>query len=85
MFSEPLAGWRHVEVTDRRTKKDYAHQLKSLVDIYHPEAEKITVIHDNLNTHVPYALPYMKPLNPKKPNVSSTNWIFITPLSMVVG
>ena len=41
MFSEPLAGWRHVEVTERRTKKDYAHQLKSLVDIYHPEAEKI--------------------------------------------
>jgi hypothetical protein len=30
MFSEPLAGWRHVEVTERRTKKDYAHQLKSL-------------------------------------------------------
>lgn len=56
MFSEPLARWRHVEVTDRRTKKDYAHQLKSLVDIYRPEAEKITVIHDNLNTHVPYAL-----------------------------
>lgn len=56
MFSEPLAGWRHVEVTERRTKKDYAHQLKSLVDIYHPEAEKITLIHDNLNTHVPYAL-----------------------------
>jgi hypothetical protein len=56
MFSEPLAGWRHVEVTERRTKKDYAHQLKSLVDIYHPEAEKITLIHDNLNTHVLYAL-----------------------------
>jgi hypothetical protein len=56
MFSEPLAGWRHVEVTERRTKKDYAHQLKSLVDIYHPEAEKITLIHDNLNTNVSYAL-----------------------------
>ena len=56
MFSEPLAGWRHVEVTERRTKKDYAHQLKSLVDIYHPEAEKITLIHDNLNTHVLSAL-----------------------------
>jgi len=42
--------------TVRRRAKDYANQLKSLVDIYHPEAEKITVIHDNLNTHVPYAL-----------------------------
>ena len=40
MFSEPLAGWRHVEVTERRTKKDYAHQLKSLVDIYHPEQNR---------------------------------------------
>lgn len=56
MFSEPLAGWRHVEVTEHRKKKDYAHQVKSLVDIYRPEAEKITLIHDNLNTHVPYAL-----------------------------
>lgn len=32
MFSEPLAGWRHVEVTDRRTKQDYAQQMKYLVD-----------------------------------------------------
>jgi hypothetical protein len=56
MFSEPLAGWRHVGVTEHRTKKDYAYQLKFLVDIYHPEAEKITLIHDNLNTHVSYAL-----------------------------
>jgi hypothetical protein len=56
MFSEPLAGWRHVEITEHRTKQDYARQMKALVDIYHKEAEKITVIHDNLNTHVPSAL-----------------------------
>jgi hypothetical protein len=53
MFSEPLAGWRHVEVTDRRTKPDYAQQMKYLVDVKYPDAEKITVIQDNLNTHVP--------------------------------
>lgn len=56
MFSEPLAGWRHVEVTDRRTKLDYAQQMKYLVDVKYPDAEKIIVIQDNLNTHVPSSL-----------------------------
>lgn len=56
MFSEPLAGWRHVEVTDRRTKPDYAHQMKYLVDERYPDAALITVVQDQLNTHVPAAL-----------------------------
>ena len=56
MFSEPLAGWRHVEVTNRRTKIDYAQQMKYLVDVRYPHAEIITVIHDQLNTHVPSSL-----------------------------
>ncbi len=51
MFFEPLASWRHVEVTDKRTAIDYAHQMKYLVDERYPEAIKITVIQDNLNTH----------------------------------
>lgn len=41
MMSEPLAGWRHVEVTERRTKQDYAHQMKDLVDVRYPKAERI--------------------------------------------
>ena len=56
MFVEPLAGWRHVEVTARRTKQDYAQQMKYLVDERYPEAEWITVVQDQLNTHVPSAL-----------------------------
>lgn len=56
MFSEPLVGWRHIEVTDRRTKPDYAQQMKYLVDVKYPGAERITVIQDNLNTHVPSSL-----------------------------
>lgn len=56
MFSEPLAGWRHVEVTNQRTKQDYAQQMKYLVDARYPNAERITVIHDQLNTHVPSSL-----------------------------
>lgn len=56
MISEPLAGWRHVAVTERRTKQDYAQQMKYLVDVHYPDAEWITVVHDQLNTHDPSAL-----------------------------
>lgn len=56
MLSEPLAGWRHVEVTERRTKQDYARQIKYLVDVRYPYAARVTVVHDQLNTHVPSAL-----------------------------
>ena len=50
---EPKAGWRHVEVTDRRTKVDFAQQMKALVDEHDPEAEVIRVVLDQLNTHEP--------------------------------
>lgn len=56
MFFQPLAGWRHVEVTAQRTKQDFAHCMKSLVDIHFPEAQVIRVVLDNLNTHTPAAL-----------------------------
>jgi hypothetical protein len=52
MFFEPLAGWRHVEVTDRRTQIDYAQQMKYLVDERYPHAQKIRIVQDNLNTHI---------------------------------
>jgi DDE superfamily endonuclease len=48
---EPLAGWRHVRVTGRRTRRDYAACLKELVDVHYPGAEKILLGQDNLNTH----------------------------------
>lgn len=56
MFFSPLEKWRHVEVTERRTAIDYARQMKNLVDEYYPDADKITVIHDQLNTHVAASL-----------------------------
>ncbi len=56
LFFEPLNSWRHVEVTDRRTAIDYAHQMKYLVDERYPDAIKITVVQDNLNTHTPASL-----------------------------
>jgi hypothetical protein len=56
MFVAPLAGWRHVKVTDRRTKADWAHCMRDLVDIHFPDALVIRVVQDNLNTHDPSAL-----------------------------
>ena len=56
MLCEPLAGWRHVAVTERRTMVDFAHQMRWLVDEAYPEAEKIRVVLDNLNTHRPASL-----------------------------
>ncbi len=54
--SEPLAGRRHISVTDRRTKVDFAHSVREIVDVHYPEAEKIAVVMDNLNTHNPSSL-----------------------------
>jgi len=56
MFFEPLTGWRHVEVTDRRTQIDYAQQMKYLVDDRYPQAKKIKIVQDNLNTHIKASL-----------------------------
>ena len=56
VFAEPLRGWRHVKVTHRRTKQDFAHCMKQLVDEFYPEAECIRVVMDQLNTHTPIAL-----------------------------
>lgn len=53
---EPLAGWRHVEMTDRRTKRDYAEQIRWLVDTVYPEAEYVRIVQDNLNTHTKASL-----------------------------
>jgi len=55
-FFQPLTGWRHVKVTKRRTKLDFAHCMQDLVNIHFPEAEVIRVVEDNLNTHTPAAL-----------------------------
>ena len=56
MICEPKGGWRHVEVTGRRTAVDFAHQMKWLVDSAYPDAEVIRLVLDNLNTHKPGSL-----------------------------
>ena len=56
LFCEPLRSRRWVDVTERRTKMDWAHQIKELVDQRYPEAERIVLVMDNLNTHTPASL-----------------------------
>ncbi|HLJ96695.1 MAG TPA: IS630 family transposase [Gemmataceae bacterium] len=51
MMCEPLRGWRHVRVSARRTRKDYAGCVRELVDVHYPKAKKIRLVQDNLNTH----------------------------------
>jgi len=51
MFVEPLTGWRQVTVTERRTAVEWAHQIRDLVDVHYPQAERIRLVMDNLNTH----------------------------------
>jgi hypothetical protein len=51
LMCEPLRGWRHVKVTERRTRRDYAECVRELVDVYYPRVTKIRLVQDNLNTH----------------------------------
>lgn len=51
MFTEPLVGWRHVQATEHRRKIDWALQIKELLDVYYPTADRIRLVMDNLNTH----------------------------------
>jgi hypothetical protein len=51
LFTEPLQGWRQVNVTARRTRLDWAHQVQWLLDEQYPDAQGVRLVMDNLNTH----------------------------------
>jgi len=51
IFTEPLVGWRHVAVREQRTRIDWALQIQELLEIHYPQAPKIKLVMDNLNTH----------------------------------
>jgi len=51
IFTEALAGWRHAEARPRRTRRDWALMVKWLLDERYPDAEKVVLVQDNLNTH----------------------------------
>ena len=81
MLFAPLEGWRRVEVTDRRTKADWARVVKQLVDEDYPHKERIVLVMDNLNTHHPVLC--TKNLNLPKRGASPNGWRFTTLPSMV--
>jgi hypothetical protein len=56
MIFEPFGGKRYIQVTEQRTKKDWADCMKMVVDELYPDAKKITIVMDNLNTHTPASL-----------------------------
>jgi len=56
MAFEPLAGKRHVRVTERKTSVDFGRLLRAISDVLYPGAEKILLVCDNLSTHTPAAL-----------------------------
>jgi hypothetical protein len=56
LVTEPLRGWRHVTVSDQRTRRDFATVIKDLVDVGYPHAERIVLVLDNLNIHSPASL-----------------------------
>lgn len=51
MFTEPLGSWRKVNIRERKTMIDWAHEIKELLDVDYPNAEKVRLVCDNLNTH----------------------------------
>jgi len=72
MMFAPLEGWRHVKVTDRHTAIDYAHVLRELSDVHFPDAAKIVLVQDNLNTHKPASFMKLSP-PPKRVGSSSAS------------
>ncbi len=51
LLTEPLGAWRRVEARERRTKKDWAEEIKTLLDVDYPDADNVVLVMDNLNTH----------------------------------
>jgi hypothetical protein len=64
MFTEPLGLWRRIAIAETRTKKDWARQVQHLLEVDYPDAEKVILVCDNLNTHVPGA--FYETFPPKK-------------------
>jgi hypothetical protein len=56
LFTEPLAGWRKVNVRETKKKTDWAMEVRDLLEVDYPEATTVVLICDNLNTHTPAAL-----------------------------
>jgi hypothetical protein len=76
MCCEPRRGWRHVRVTARRTKRDWAEGIRALIDGHYPEATRMRLVLDNLNTHT--GAPCTRRFRRRKPDGCWTAWRSIT-------
>jgi DDE superfamily endonuclease len=56
LVCEPLRGWRHVTVSERRTRTDFAAVIRDLIEVQYSDAERVVLVMDNLNIHSPAAL-----------------------------
>ena len=83
MLFAPLEGWRRVEVTDRRTKADWAEVVRKLVDEDYPDKDRIVLVMDNLNTHHPASC--TRPSSRRRRGASRSGWKSTTLPSMAVG
>ncbi len=68
LVTEPLRGWRHVTVSAQRTRIDFAHCVKELIDVHYPDPARIVLVMDQLNTHC------MRPSRRPMPSGWGTNW-----------
>jgi hypothetical protein len=84
MFLEPLAGRRWIDITEHRTKRDWARQIKELVDVRYPQAEKIVLVMDNLKAPTPPPR-CMRRSSRRKRSASQRSWRSTTPLSTEAG
>ena len=83
MEVEPLAGKRHVAMTEQRTRKDWAKQIKEMLDERYPDASKVRLVMDNLNTHNVASL--YETFEPRRPDVWRNGSKSITRPSMEAG
>ena len=83
MVFAPLEGWRRVEVTDRRTKVDWARVVRKLVDEDYPDKDRIVLVMDNLNTHHPASL--YEAFERRRRVASRSGWRFTIRPSMAAG
>ncbi len=79
LISEPLVGWRHVDVTKKRTKVEFVEQMRQLVDEHYPNAICIRVVLDNFSTHTEYAFYEFLPSTEDRRLLHKLEFHFISP------
>ena len=83
MVFAPLEGWRRVGVKERRTKVDWARQVKLLIDQHYPDKDRIVLVMDNLNIHHPSSL--YGAFEPAEARRLAERWRFTIPPSTAAG